>query len=119
MGSWREVMKCATVDTGAPQRVQHRYRSVRKADPKKSRYLASTADQMQAFLISLTEKIYDSENDLSEQMIPLLVREIGFIQESENGNRTSLPLMTRWFTISIPFRAIWQCRRINYSVQFA
>jgi hypothetical protein len=52
-------------------------------------------------------------------MIPLLAREIGFIQESENGNRTRLLSMTRWFTVSIPFRIIWQCRRINDSVQFA
>jgi hypothetical protein len=52
-------------------------------------------------------------------MIPLLAQEIGFMQESENGNRTGLPLMTRWFAVSIPFTTIWQCRRINYSVQFA
>jgi hypothetical protein len=51
-------------------------------------------------------------------MIPLLAREIGLIQESENGNRTGLPLMTRWFIVSIPFRTIWPCRRTNYSVQF-
>jgi hypothetical protein len=57
----------------------------------------------------LSEKIYDSENDLSEQMILLLAREIGFIQESENGNRAGLPFMIRWFTVSIPFRTIWQC----------
>jgi hypothetical protein len=68
-----------------PQRVQSCYRSVRKADPKKSRLLASAAGQMQAFLISLTEKICDSENDLSEQMIPLLVREIYFIRNPKTG----------------------------------
>jgi hypothetical protein len=74
---------------------------------------------MQAFLISLTSKIYDSKNDLSEQMILLLAREIGFIQESDNWNRTGFPLMIRWFAVSIPFRTIWQCQQINYPVEFA
>jgi hypothetical protein len=39
---------------------------------------------------------------LNEQIILFLAPELDFVQESENGNRAGLPLMTRWFTDSTP-----------------